>query len=304
MRGKKFISFLWKKQIAVFAVSATIVGFISAFDIIPEKYGVLCCIMTILLSGSIATVWACQDMRDSSKLTRKIDDREASKRSLKRGYRDRTHKFFYILRQDLLNYNTAGSNNGNDFVSFRVLKGINASRKPSDGIVYLECTEYKSNVKDIQITAVDLKTKKRLKVVFIDRNDNVKYHEFPFKIYFPAPLQPGEEFEVAYYINLVNELKVLREDDEIMSICLSRYKKGVDELEFNVCLNFDPTSVSIEHMKGNSFYLDESKAIVEKYVPKTELEKSFDIQWSAPPYIIRWRCRKPKYDFYAINYRK
>lgn len=101
-----------------------------------------------------------------------------------------------------------------------------------------------------------------------------------------------------------NELDVLRDDDEIMSISLSRYKRGVEELEFNVCLNFEPSSVQVEYLKNKKLYLHNTKAKVKEYVPQTDLENTFTIQWSETPYIIKWKCKNPKCDLYAINYRK
>ena len=302
---KKWLGSWWKKEVAIFVAMGTVLGVVSACGIVPIGFELYFLIATVLLSVIISIVWNCiSQVSSTHKSTLNLDDREGSRRSLTKKYEDKTHKFTYIFRQDLLDYSVANSV-GRDFVSIRVLKGKNISSHVSDGLIYLECTEYKSHYSDIKIQAVDLKTGKNLRVEFIDRNEKDKYFEFPFKIYFATPLKNNEEFEIAFMINLLNELDVLKEDDEIMSISLSRYSKGVDSLEFNVCLNFEPTTVHVEHKKKNGeFELDNNFVEVEEYTPKSDIERMFNINWSGQPYIIRWRCEKPKYELYAINYRK
>lgn len=301
---RKWIGKWWKKEIAVFAAMGTIWGVVAACGIVPKGYGLLFLIATIILSIIISGVWTIISVyKSDSKTQLEINHREGSRRSLTNKYKDKKHKYTYIFRQDLLDYSTSNKS-GRDFVSIRVLKGRNVSSNASDGIVYFECTEYKTYCKDIKIEAIDVKTSQPLRVEFIDINDNNKYFEFPFKIFFATPLQKDEEFEIAFSISLLNELDVLKEDDEIMSISLSRYSKGVEKIEFNVCLNFQPASVHVEHKKGNIFEYDNNEVKVEQYIPLKEIEKKFDIKWSDIPYIIRWQCRKPKYELYVINYRK
>lgn len=300
---KKWFSSLWKKELASLASAGTILGFLDACGIIPGGYGVITFIIAILGGTCIAIIWNIIVFNISKHSSgREIDKRIGTSKSLKNAYHDRTHKFTYIFRQDLLDYSS--SSHGRDFISLRILKGYNSSKCTSDGITYLECTEYRARCSDIKICAIDMKTGNPLRVEFIDRKENDKYYEFPFKIFFQTPLNQGESFEIGFMINLLNELDVLRDDDEIMSISLSRYLKGVDQLEFNVCLNFNPSTAHAEHMKKDDFVYDKNKVVVEKYEPTLDIEKMFSIEWSAPPYIIRWKCAKPKYNLYAINYRK
>lgn len=303
MKFWAFIKRWWKKQVAVAVFSSAVIGFVSAFNIIPEKQGIIYLIAVIILSIVVAIVWTKVDIKFNNETGRDISSRLGSFKSLDEKYKDNSHYFTYILRQDLLDYSTQSAK-GKDFVSFRVLEGKNVSKKPTESITYLECTEYKTMCQNIEIKAFDLKTQKELRVEFINRNEKAKYYDFPFKIYFSSPLLPNEEFEIAFFIKLNNELDVLRDDDEIMSISLSRYKRGVEELEFNVCLNFEPSSVQVEYLKNKKLYLHNTKAKVKEYVPQTDLENTFTIQWSETPYIIKWKCKKPKCDLYAINYRK
>lgn len=302
---KKWIKNWWKKEIAVFVAIGTILGVISACGIVPEGFGWIFLFLCLVLSVVISIAWTFICLFCSShNSTLNISDREGSKRSLTSKYKDKTHKYTYIFRQDLLDYSSTSGKYGRSFISMRILKGKNVSSVVSDGVTYFECTEYKTHCKDIKIKAIDLKTKRPLRVEFLDRNEKDKYYEFPFKIFFATPLKKKERFEIAYLIELPNELEVLKEDDEIMSISLSRYAKGVDELEFNVCLNFFPTAVHAEHKKKSDFVYDSNNVTVELYKPTTEIEKMFDIKWSSDPYIIRWHCNRPKHELYAINYRK
>lgn len=298
-----FVKRWWKKQVAVAVFSSAVVGFVSAFNIIPEKQGIYYLFGVIVLCIVVAIVWTKIDIKFNNETGRDISSRLGSMKSLDEKYKDNSHYFTYILRQDLLDYSHQNPA-GKDFVSFRVLEGKNVSKKLSESITYLECTEYRTLCQNITIKAYDLKTQKELRVEFIDRNEKEKYYDFPFKIFFPSPLLPNEEFEIAFFIKLNNELDVLRDDDEIMSISLSRYKRGVEELEFNVCLNFEPSSVQIEYLKNKKLYLHKTKGKVKRYTPQTELENKFNIKWSENPYIIKWKCKNPKHDLYVINYRK
>ena len=305
---KTLLIYWWKKQWIVFGVIAGIVGFASAFGIIPEKYGWQFFAGTVFIGFIIAVIWGVVDrVGDGAKTGTNIKNREGTRRSLSDEYIDTHHKILTLLRQDLLDYIPSDVSSGKrkgDFVSIRVIRGKNVSSLPTDGFVYLECSEYKLRCKDVIIEAYDLKSGKELRVDFVDRNDDEKYFEFPFKIRFSAPLAPREEFEIAYRIVLTNELNVLRDDDEHMSISLTRYPRGVEELEFNVCLNFEPKSAQAEYRRGDALFLDKTRVSVEKYLPTTDVEKLFPINWSEQPYIIRWKCHKPHRDLYLIKFRK
>ena len=305
---KFLVSYWWKKQIVVYGTLAAIAGFADAFGLIPEAYGWEYFIATIVVGFFIAVIWGVIDRIDDGAHTgTDIENREGSRRSLSLEYVDSHHKITSLLRQDLLDYvpsSESAVGRGGDFTSFRVIKGRNVGALPTDGFTYFECSEYKLFPKDVIITAFDLKTNRELRVDFINRDSNERYFEFPFKIRFTAPLAPREEFEIAYSITLTNELNVLRDDDELMSVSLTRYPKGVEDLEFNVCLNFEPKSAQAEYQRGNKFFLHDTKVMVEKYTPTTDLEQLFDIQWSEQPYIIRWKCHKPNRELYVIKYRR
>lgn len=306
---KEHFQHWWKKELSVLAAFGAILGFVSAFGIIPPD--VLYFVATVLLSLVISTTWRIieykKEKKRSSKTGTDISDREGARRSLALKYIDSSHRITRLLRQDMLDY-ADGSTQGRDFISFREIEGKNVSKAPTDGFVYLECTEYKCRCKDIKIKAYDLRTNRELRVSFIDRNEEDKYFDFPFKIHFARPLKSGENFAIAYSINLINELDVLKSDGEIMSISLNRYEKGVEELEFNVCLNFEPSSAQVEFKEGDEldeFFLEEGSQVeIKPYTPVSGNEQRFQIEWSSAPYIIRWKCSNLKHDFYAIKYRK
>lgn len=301
---KKWFSSWWKKEVAVFVAMGTILGVVSACGIVPKDGEFIFLTLTVVVSIVISTIWTFVSLFNIIQISElSIENREGSRRSVTNKYEDKMHKITYLFRQDLLDYSKQNKI-GRNFVSIRVIKGKNVSSQVSDGLIYFECTEYKTYCKNIKIKAIDLKTNKSLRVEFIDIKEKNKYFEFPFKIYFATPLQKNDEFEIAYSIVLIHELDVLKEDDEIMSLSLSRYLKGVDEIEFNVCLNFCPSSVHVEHKVDSGFRYDNSAVSVEKYVPVSKVEKMFDIKWSDEPYIIRWHCKKPKHVLYVINYRK
>lgn len=300
----------WRKALIVFGTLSAALSFVTIFfhiAFLPWHF------VTITVVGiSVAVIWARVESTTKGKRILDISERVGSLRSMNDIHSDKCHRFTYIKRQDLLDYKVAQKNNnppssGRDFVSIRFLEGYNASKNPTDGIIYLECSEYKTYSHEVKIAAYDTITEKELKVEFLKLNVKKKYIDFPFKIYFTKPLKQGETFKIAFSITIKNELDVLTADDEIMSICLLRYKKGVERLDFNLCLDFEPQAVNVLSQKrlgGNVFDFAGDNFTVEKYTPIDNWERLFDIGWSSQPYIIRWGCVEPRRKFYAINYRK
>jgi hypothetical protein len=127
-----------------------------------------------------------------------------------------------------------------------------------------------------------------------------------FQIFFPHPVAPGEKFDVVYAIRLPGELKVLSATDEIMSVSLARIPGGVGKLEFNVCLSFNPSSVSVEcqNRAGESFACKPPGPTISPYERHTWYESELDINWSEQPYKIGWAIEQPDMVLYIIHYRK
>jgi len=307
---KAFFIASWKKALIVFFALNAVLTFVTIFFKI--NFSALDFALAITFIAVSSAVLARNEA--ATKGTRYIDisERIGSSRSINDVYPDKCHKFTHITRQDLLDYRVSKQSNGQTtngrhFVSIRFLEGYNASKHTTDGIIYLECSEYRAHYHQIKVVAHDMKTSRELKVEFCGLEINKKYTDFPFKIFFQKPLNPGEEFKIIFSITLINELEVLTDNDEIMSICLLRYKKGVEKLDFNVCLDFEPQTVNVLSQKklgGKTFDFAEDDFIIEKYIPTGEWEKRFDINWSSQPYIIRWGCDKPRRKFYVINYRR
>jgi len=307
---KRFFVISWKKALMVFGTLSAVLSFVKIFfDITFLPWHFITVIATGIL---VAVIWARHEATPKGKRILDISERVGSLQSMNDIHSDNYHKFTYIKRQDLLDYkviqrNDSQTSSGRDFVSIRVLEGYNTYKNPTDGIVYLECSEYKAYYQEIKIVAYDMITKKELKVEFLGLNKDKKHTSFPFKIYFSKPLKQRETFKIAFSITLKNELEVLTDDDEIMSICLLRYKKGIEKLDFNVCLDFEPQVVNVLSQKklgGDIFDFVGDSFTVEKYIPANDWEQLFNIGWSSPPYIIRWGCYNPRRKFYAINYRK
>lgn len=226
-------------------------------------------------------------------------------------YSDNSHHYFSILRQDFLDYDLDKQvKTKKDFISFRRFQGKVVSQK-SVGITYVECTAYRVKPSDIKVCAYDLKTNKRLKVIILDLDTNKKSSYFPIFIYFPNMLHTGDKFDISFSVVLPNELKVLDVDDR-MSICLGRINCGVDKLIFNVCLDFEPTLVTVSKHEARDFdknelslyFIEDNLPTVEKYTNCNEYERyEISVGWGTKvPFIIRWECEKPTAFLYAINY--
>lgn len=304
----------YKKITTVFIVITTITGFITGFNLIPDNYLILSFIIAIVSWIIISIIWIIiSSIYTANKTTdTSIKDRIGSFKSMSPDldvFADKTHKYIYIKRQDLLDYSQMNPNGGRDFVSIREIKIKNVSKFSSSSITYVECTEYKIYSSLINVQAYDIATGKRLKVEFIDCHPEKKYNTFPIKIHFQRPLLPQETYEIVFCINLKNELEVLNEDNEFMSICLHRCIKGVEHLEFNVCLNFEPKAVTIEYSKDKNeqnmrFKIVKDKPTISKYIPRTKYENQFNINWFSEPYKINWSCNNPNGKIYIIKYRK
>lgn len=226
-------------------------------------------------------------------------------------YCDYNHHFSLLFRQDFLNYDLSMKGKTNkDFVSFRRFQGTVVSKK-SEGINYVECTAYRTKPGDIKVSAFDLSTNKRLKVKIIDLDPAKGSNYFPIFIYFPKVLQQGETFDVSLTVVLPKELSVLDSDDR-MSICLGRITAGIDKLIFNVCLDFEPTSVKGYKHEDKDFDKRElSLYLVEDNQPKVEEYKNYTefdnygvaVDWGVETlYIIKWECDNPSAFLYAIEY--
>jgi DNA-binding SARP family transcriptional activator len=210
---------------------------------------------------------------------------------------DSTHHYTRVARTDLLDYPSG------DFYSLRRLCGINASSEASNGLVYAESSEAKITFDSTETKAYDTGTRKRLIVESL-LPSTASLFQHGFRILFPRALAPGEEFDVVFAIRLPGELAVLSPVEEMMSIALVRWEHGVDRLEFNVCLNFEPLAVANEFVGEDGEFAGLPRPpTLAPYVPKEWYERDLDIPWSSEPYVIACVVEQPTAPMYTIKYR-
>ena len=213
---------------------------------------------------------------------------------------DQVHKYLHFRRLDLLDYKKG------DFYSIRRMRLKNVGTEPSDSVTYVETSERKCSFKSCEVEAFEEATKAPLLVQSFER-PRVKSLRHAFKIFFPTPLMPGDEFELVYKICLPGELDDLSEDDEIMSVYLGRVKQGVDKLDFHVCLNFNPKAVSANCRDdmGNIFPLDGEGPEVSSYTASTWYEELWDIPWSNSSVCrISISVSEPQNQLYVVHYKQ
>lgn len=211
---------------------------------------------------------------------------------------DRIHRYLLIERTDLLDY-TSG-----DFVSLRRLSGINESDLLSTHLVYSESSERKLSFTGTNVVAFDAVTKEPLVVEPLSDKDVLMFTH-GYKIFFGRPLSPGESFDIVYRITLPGELLDLSPVDEVMSISLARITHRIEQLRFNVCLNFRPRVVAIECLdsEGSRVATKGAPPTVGAFDPVEWYERQLNIDWKVEPTIIRWGCTEPESTLYIVNYR-
>lgn len=211
---------------------------------------------------------------------------------------DSAHRYTSIFRQDLLDYPTG------DYVSVRRLTGINESDVLSSYICYSESSEQKVSFRQMGVLAYEAKTLRPLVVDPFDSDSDRLAFSHTFRIRFATPIAPGELFDVVFTLRLPGELEVLSDRKEVMSISLVRLTRQVELVEFNVCLDFKPTAVSVNCLddQGHQTACGGKPPVVEPYVPELWYEKDFDLDWTASPYRVRWNIVQPTSKLYIIEY--
>jgi hypothetical protein len=210
---------------------------------------------------------------------------------------DDIHAFRLLSRRDLLDYPTG------DFYSIRRLQGINSSQQPSDGLIYAETSEVRLRFDQTETKAFDTASRKALAVESL-LPSTISMFQHGFRILFPRPIAPGEDFDVVFAMKLPGELTFLSPEEEIMSVALVRYANGVGRLEFKVCLDFEPRRVSGEFFRSDGqFGTLQSPPSVELYTPGEWYERDLDIPWSSQPYVVSYAIDQPDAPLYSIRYR-
>lgn len=211
---------------------------------------------------------------------------------------DRVHKYSLLRRTDLLDYRSG------DFVTIRRLKGFNTSDAISSYLLYCESTERKCTFAETETIAFDFVSQQPL-LVEPTEGFTKRLFTHTFRIYFPRPIAPGQEFDIVYKLKLPGELAELSQVDEMMSLSLVRIEQPVSRVEFNVVLNFQPRGVMIDCLDklGQRTACRGSGLTIGSHEPRDWPEKSLNIDWSDPPFAISWASEYPDSTLYMIAYK-
>lgn len=176
--------------------------------------------------GRIATAWSIEN----------ADDR----------LRDRSHFYHRIRRIDVLDTASA------EYYSSRWLTVENVSDEPTNSIVHKESGEYKISFEDLDLIAHRVgEDNQRLQVR--DLTDSQPSFEQKAEIFFPEPLSPGEQVTIHYRICWPNEIVHYSAEERIQSISLTRYERGVGQLEYGITDTVEHVGIGCEKL-----VLDES----------------------------------------------
>lgn len=271
---------------------------------------VLSLIITFLLKDVKKNVEDDFETCDNNEIKRTLLNRIGSSRSLEVYYDDeidKRHKYSIIKRFDILDY--SGSAN---FKSIRELKGINSSNKITTYIPYSESTEYKLSFNDIKIIAYDVSSGKKLKVECCHANPDEKLYTHSFRIMFDQPLKPNHIFQIAYYIEIPHELECLSVRKEIMSMSLVRIKKKVENMQFYIMLNFNPSSMGyysynkkkrcFKTTSNQNDVVRESKISSNELGIRDDILSKFPIDTNKLYYKIGMDVPTPSDSMYVIEY--
>lgn len=211
---------------------------------------------------------------------------------------DAIHELTSIERMDILDYSTR------DYMSYRIILGKNVSKNASPFLKYKESTDSKTSAKELKIVAFDLKSGKELKIEFAEKNQKVYEHNF--HILFTTPLKPNEEFSIAYYMKIPNELEQLSDNEEMMSISLNRFEKRISKLIFGMYLDFVPAQVeTFMRKEDGSAHLIDCTPIIEE-TSEVQIDERFKefISGTEVSSKIQIEIEKPEHETYVIYYRK
>ncbi|WP_330633764.1 winged helix-turn-helix domain-containing protein [Halocatena halophila] len=143
---------------------------------------------------------------------------------------DDSHYYHLLKRIDVLD------TPNNEWSSIRWLTVENVTSDPTTALTHKESGENKIEFDDLALEAyLDEIGGRRLATR--DLVDQQPSFEQKVKVLFPEPLPPGESITVCYRIRWPNELSYYSPSDEgelTQSISLTRYMRGVAELQFGV----------------------------------------------------------------------
>lgn len=207
---------------------------------------------------------------------------------------DSVHVYEHLIRLDIVD------SEKNDWSSYRFLTVKNDSDRPSTYIVHKECGESKATFEEMRIRAKQGGISgKKLKVESVTEIQPSTIQVF--KMYFPEPLQPGEETTIFYRLDWPNEPSAYYMKELSQSVSLIRYKRGVKKLTFAVfepyrILSSSLTEVDKMNVEHVSNILPDFIGIADEEL----LKPLHDKQYFGVKYVVD----KPEGKAYQIRYNK
>jgi hypothetical protein len=156
---------------------------------------------------------------------------------------DESHFYQKVKRIDALD------TPNDDWHSYRWLTIENTGTAPTNSIVHKESGDTKITFEDMDL-AVFLGGPDGEKLEVENLTDYQPAIEQKMKIYFPRPLPPGESLTIYYRISWPNELAHYPEGELDQTISLTRYPKGVDELQFGVVDKVEHIGIDCQKFLG------------------------------------------------------
>lgn len=140
---------------------------------------------------------------------------------------DESHIYRKLKRIDVLD------SPNDDWNSFRWVTVENVGTTPTNAILHKESGETKIRFEDMDLAAfLDDRDGQQLEIE--NRSDFQPAIEQKMAFYFPDPLPPGESLTIYYEISWPNELAHYPEGELDQTISLTRYRQGVQELQFGI----------------------------------------------------------------------
>ena len=151
---------------------------------------------------------------------------------------DKCHYYNKITRLDVVDSYKAR------WSSYRFITITNKSDVITNYIIHRESGENKTEFSKMRVRArLDNISGPKLRIESVTQIQ--PNFDQLFKIYFPKPLKPNESISIFYRLDWPNEPDAYFKGDLMQSISITRYAKGVGELEFGI---FEPYTIVASSM--------------------------------------------------------
>lgn len=205
---------------------------------------------------------------------------------------DRDHRYVCIRRVDVLD-----GDSGN-YRSFRWLTVVNESDTATGGLVHQECGENKTKFPRMRVVARarpgDPATLPVSSLTRIQPN-----FRQTFRIGFPKPLEPGATAEVFYQLTWPGELHAYAEGAASQSVSLTRYERGVTDLQFTI---FDTRGIGGHCMSAITPMYEEIRFASVGVTVTADDEPDIAVLAGRPLKGVRYDIREPVAVCYRVEY--